>query len=119
MKIKVLTSWMLLFGLAFLFSCKDKDTGPDIRAMLSSKWWCHDAKLLKDLNFNADGAVQERENGQVETGRWTLSADGKTIEIIQVGGNNDLTRTYGLQSLTEDQLILTFFGGENAYSKCQ
>ena len=119
MKIKVLTSWMLLFVLAFLFSCKNKDAKPDVRAMLSAKWWCHDKKLLNDLNFNSDGAVQERYEGKIETGRWTLSADEKTIEIIQVGGNNDGTRTFGLQKVTDDQLILTFFGAENTYSKCQ
>ncbi len=119
MKIKILTSWMLLFSLAFLFSCKKKDVEPDVRTKLSSKWWCHDTKLLKDLNFNADGAVQERQDGDIQTGRWTLSADEKTIEIIQAGTNNSGTRTFGLQKITDDQLILTFFGAENVYSKCE
>ncbi|GHB65234.1 hypothetical protein GCM10007390_19160 [Persicitalea jodogahamensis] len=110
---------MLMFSLAFMFSCKSKDVKPDVRTMLTSKWWCHDKKLLNDLNFNSDGAVQERYEGKVETGRWTLSSDEKTIEIIQVGGNNNGTRTFGLEQLTDEQLILTFFGAENTYSKCE
>ncbi|WP_373515496.1 hypothetical protein [Persicitalea sp.] len=119
MKTKALTSWMLLFGLAFMFSCKQKDVGPDTRTLLTAKWWCHDKKLLNDLNFNSDGAVQERFEGKIETGRWTLSQDEKTIEIMQVGGNNQGTRTFGLQTISDDQLVLTFFGAENNYTKCQ
>ncbi len=119
MKMKILTSWMLLFAMAFLLSCKDKDAKPNVRTMLSAKWWCHETNLLKDLNFNADGAVQERRDGDIQTGRWTLSEDEKTIEIIQIGGTNDGTRTFGLQNVTDDQLILTFFGGENKYNKCE
>ena len=119
MKKVPLTTWMLLLGLAFTFSCKKKDPEPDTRTRLADKWWCHDAKLLNDLNFNADGAVQERFDGRIETGRWTLSEDKKTIEITQVGGNNQGTRTFGLQSVSEDKLVLTFFQLENTYSKCQ
>ncbi len=119
MRKRFVSSWMLMLGLAFMFSCKKKDVGPDTRTLLTAKWWCHDKKLLSDLNFNSDGAVQERYEGQIETGRWTLSSDEKTIEIIQVGGNNSGTRTFGLEQLTDDQLILTFFGAENTYSKCE
>lgn len=119
MKVKALTSWILLIGLTFLVSCKKKEVGPDVRTMLTAKWWCHDNKQLNDLNFNADGAVQERFEGNLQTGRWTLSADEKTIEIIQAGGNNSGTRTFGLQKVTDDQLVLLFFGADNTYTKCQ
>lgn len=119
MKIKALTTWILLFAMTSLFSCKKKDVEPDVRSRLTAKWWCHDKKLLADLNFNADGAVQERQDGKIETGRWTLSADEKTIEIIQAGTNNSGTRTFDLQKISDDQLILTFFQAENTYTKCE
>jgi len=119
MKVKILTSWLLLFGFVFLFSCKKKEVGPDISTMLAAKWWCHDNKQLSDLNFSADGAVQERYQGSIQTGRWTLSADEKTIEIIQAGGNDSGTRTFGLQKVTDNQLVLLFFGADNTYTKCQ
>lgn len=111
--------WSVLFGLIILFSCKsdDTDVGPDISAQLTGKWWCGNNNNLSDQYFGADGAFQQRFNGKVDTGKWKLSQNKKTIAISEVTGYLVGNWTYNLKEVSESKLVLNYLT-DYTFSPC-
>ena len=112
--------WPVLLGFLLLFSCKsdEQDPGPDLSAQLVGKWWCGDAKNFSDQYFGAGGAFKQRFGGKVDTGKWALSRNQKTLTVTDVTDNLIGNWTYELQSVSENKLVLNYLSSDYSFSPC-
>lgn len=113
--------WSFVFVFMAALSCQsEKDIKPNIMARLTEKWWCDSKQLLPDQYFEAGGVFRQRSGGKIDQGKWILSEDNKTITVSEVQlGANQGGWSYNLQSVGDDQLKITFYGGENTFGLCQ
>lgn len=113
-------SWGVVVALGAMVSCQSqKDPAPVIKASLTETWWCDNRAALPDQYFGADGDFKQRQKGEVQSGRWKLSPDHKSILISGFGSKGEGAWTYGLKDLQDDKLIFTFYGADNSFGKCR
>lgn len=113
-------SWGVVVGLGAMVSCQSqKDPAPAIKASLTETWWCNSQNLLPDQYFGAEGLFKQRLKGEIQSGQWSISEDNKSILISNFGASGEGTWSYGLKDLQDNQLVFTFYGAENSFSKCQ
>jgi hypothetical protein len=112
--------WAVGLGLAFGFSCQtEKDVQPKIVASLTETWWCDKQSIMPDQYFGAEGNYRQRQNGQTQSGQWKMSGDNKAILISDFGAGGEGTWSYGLKNIQHDNLVISFYGADNSFGKCQ
>lgn len=115
-----ITVGIVLLGMGGLLSCQaGKDPAPVIKANLTETWWCDAQQILPDQYFGEAGEYRQRQRGVIQSGQWSISDDNKSILISNFGAKGEGTWAYGLKNYQNDKLVITFYGADNAFGRCQ
>ncbi|WP_338871294.1 hypothetical protein WBJ53_25015 [Spirosoma sp. SC4-14] len=110
-----------------LFSCskssKDPDPQPSAEQLIADKWWCPSGSYAQQF-FGSDGSWQQRlqTTDTPDTGKWSFSADKKTINISEVKGGSTPQLfsqwSYTVNKLETAALNINYSGLAISYTPC-